>query len=523
MRLFSFLRSYLSSVLCVLVAVCFAAYSWSPLFSAQWSIVDDHEIVGTAGADDNFLLINIPAALGQTEISGTSTQNRFRPSYYTLRFTEVALWGKNPALWYGVRVLVAIAFAGLLAAAALHLSPPLLATAFALFVLSRPYWADIFARLGPAEHYAVAATCLIAVAAWGIHRTQYRAPSWFCLLALGVAISAGSKENFLILGVVLLGLLASKWSILSGSIKALLVLTLCYLAWIILSVAKRLRVTGHDVYAQDISAESRLLLVSRLLDRSDFQLWLTGCGALVVLAALVRLATTARGGEPNLLSDRLAQYALGSLALLVVFSVQYVFYFGRWPEVESPRYLFPGMLAQHFTMLLGAAALIAIVASAQPKFPLWIVTATLAGLFFAASLDDLRINKALSRQVVSETRAFTEKIEVISRELRSKPAVPVIFNSHSSGDYEALFSFQRFIRAEGLKNPIAISQEGYSAATLPARSLSRDLAKVIEQLQMDGGKGFTPFAEIPSDAECYSLGFHGKPLARCVAGLAVFP
>ena len=48
---------------------------------------------------------------------------------------------------------------------------------------------------------------------------------------------------------------------------------------------------------------------------------------------------------------------LSAAGLLLLFSLQYLFYAGRWPEAGNPRYMFPGILARYLAILVFAAAL----------------------------------------------------------------------------------------------------------------------------------------------------------------------
>ena len=211
-------RRSLGALLCFGFALFYSLYNWLPLLDARWSIIDDHEIVAAIGIGDRLPFSEIPVALGKTEVGNAGIATRFRPSYYSLRFLEAATWGKQPQMWYAARIVIAVFFAVVLAGAGLRLSGAIPTFGFLFFELSRPYWVDIFARLGPAETYAVFGVSLIMLGFIVSTKKGWRAlPCFF--VALGIVVAAGSKENFIILAALPLWLIFSPTVRLSWGIE----------------------------------------------------------------------------------------------------------------------------------------------------------------------------------------------------------------------------------------------------------------------------------------------------------------
>lgn len=512
---------WLGQVLCFVVALVITAYNWGPLVSAKWSIIDDHELVSLAGPNDDFSFSDIPAALSKTELSPTFANSRFRPSYFILRYSEAALWGANPYRWYATRIAIAFLFAVVLTGLSLYLAGSMLTFGFLIFALSRPYWTDVFARLGPSETYCVLGSCLVVIGlAAGIRRGWSVASC--AALAVGIVIAAGSKENFLLLGALALWMLWRPPTQLTSTKKTLFVAVLAYVGWICTTIARRLKHEGQDIYAQDISVGSRVELVSGFLARSDVQIWLalTMFGIMVIM--LLRILNH-RDNDKAIaqLSHRLDRDAITVLTLLAIFASQYIFYFGHWPEVSSARYLFPGKLGEHLAILLGVAALTKLARFSDPKaIWSWAVPLTATMCFVGITMDDYQKNRLASKNVAAVSNNFTSELGQVTKLLKINSSYAVILESHRIEDYESIFAMLRFIRSTGVANPIAVRITGYSSASFAKNSLSAQLSKTIEDLQNNGGQGFTPLKALNSSQECYSIGLRRvQPSMECKAGI----
>jgi len=236
------------TVFCYGLAIFIALYSWGPLLDAKWGLFDDHEIIRFVGMDERLPPSRFIETLNATELNPNSTQTRFRPSYYVLRAIEAMIWGKDPALWYGFRIAVAVVFGFSLAYVSLSFAGPILSIGFLIFVLSAPYWADIFARAGPAELYAVFGVSLIFFSIGRLKHKTSASLFQVCALVCGVIIATGSKENFLFLIFIPVFLLCSRQIKLRSMSGFLLVFSILFVLWIGLTIYFRLKTTDGLIY-----------------------------------------------------------------------------------------------------------------------------------------------------------------------------------------------------------------------------------------------------------------------------------
>lgn len=515
-------RFSLGALLCFGFALFYSLYNWLPLLDAKWSIIDDHEIVAVIGLNDRLPVSEIPAALGKTEIGNAGDSVRFRPSYYSLRFLEAAAWGGQPQLWYAARIAISVLFALVLTSVCLRVGGPILTFCFLIYELSRPYWSDIFARLGPAETYAVFGSCLIVLGFIAATKRGWTALPCI-VIAVGIVVAAGSKENFIILAALPLWLIFSPTGRLSLGLKSIFGLVLAYLGWISITVVRGLQHAGHDVYAQPISIESRLGLLQSLATRSDVLVWLSTCLSLFILLHVWK----SRDEQVRLLSKSMNGYIWAMLVMLAVFASQYVFYFGIWPIGAMPRYMFPGMLAKHFAIFLFFAVVARMIRIKSPglRSGVWIVYLVAALYFLKFSVQDFSVNRAASKEMAANTNSFTTRLNEALDFLREHPSAALILSSNSVLDYEPLYSIERFVRASGLANPVALKLNGYSSGTFSKDSqrLAFMLTGALERIQHSGEGGFVPLSSVDAIVECFSMGMSGPPLARCKSGNIIWP
>src|SRR5262249_7451141 len=142
-------RRHFWGLLCLSLVLTMGTYYWSPLLRAKWSITDDHQIFSFIGQAYRLPVADIPQVLiRKTELGDIGSGTRFRPTYYFLRVLETSVLGKNPSAWYIVEISVWFVFSTMLTIVLLRIADPGLVLAFLAYELSRPYWSDIFARLG---------------------------------------------------------------------------------------------------------------------------------------------------------------------------------------------------------------------------------------------------------------------------------------------------------------------------------------------------------------------------------------
>jgi len=523
-----------ATLFCYLLALGIAWYSWAPLLNAQWGLIDDHEVMAFVGTEARLPPSQFVAALKTTELNPEASLARFRPSYYVVRTLEAMAWGKNARQWYGLRIAIATILALTVAYVGVLFAGPILTIGFLTFSLFAGYWADIFARAGPGETYAVLGVCLIALLLDKLRKSTVNFATALGV-ALGVLLAAGSKENFLVLVVVPI------WLLYKGKVKitsAAGLVTLCtigYALWIGLTVYARLSTAGADVYANPVSLWSRLHLFKAFAAKPIVHLW---AGAIFIsLVGAIAFAYFQKQGQGKPipkgvfaftqfdgdLTRILRRYGFIQLGLIGVYSLQYFFYSGQWPEGSAGRYYFPGILARDLALLATLALLISILKLSKLSYSKVLTVEIALAAMLVYSAPSYTSNRQASIATVQQTSAFFEKYASIVSFLKDHPELPVIINTHAALDFEPIHAIQIYLKSSDLKNRISINAQNLSQENLAPGSLEKGLAGVIVGLsQQDSSGRFVPLQSV-DQGKCFSIGLSGPPLKSCEKGVTVWP
>ncbi len=523
-----------ATLFCYLLALGIAWYSWMPLLNAQWGLIDDHEVMAFVGTEVRLPPSHFVEALKKTELNPESSLARFRPSFYVVRALESMAWGKNARQWYGLRIGIATILALTVAYIGILFAGPILAAGFLTFSLFAGYWADVFARAGPGETYAVLGVCLIGLLVGQLRKSTINLATAFGV-AVGVMLAVGSKENFLVLVFLPIWLLYKEKVKVTSPAGLIMLSTIAYALWIGLTVYARVSAAGADVYANPVSLWSRLYLLKAFAVKPIIHIWAVAI-SISFIGAIAFWYFQKQGQGKHItagvfaftqvdgdLISLLRHYGFVQLGLLGIYSLQYFFYSGQWPEGSSGRYYFPGILARDLAILATFALVISILKLAKLSYPkpLTIEIALAAILVYIAPSHTL--NRQASIETVQQTTAFFDKYTSIVSFLKDHPELPVIINTHAAFDFEPIHSIQIYLKSSGLKNRVSINAQNLTLQNLAPDSLERGLAGVIINLSRQDSSGrFVPLESVDQE-NCFSIGLSGPPLKACEKGVTVWP
>jgi hypothetical protein len=119
------------------------------------------------------------------------------------------------------------------------------------------------------------------------------------------------------------------------------------------------------------------------------------------------------------------------------------------------------------------------------------------------------------KNYVNATNVFTYQIEQVSSLLEKNPEFALVLESGNIWDYEPIFSYERFLRAYGVKNPIFLRIHGYSPETVSA-GLQRKLAIDLLDISNRGNNLFQPLTKLEYyQNRCFSLQLSGSFKNEC--------
>ncbi len=524
-KLLFFPHKYIKGMLFLLVSFLVVWYLLPFSFKTPFGLIDDHSIMYYLGEDKKITLSEIPRLLLSTEIGRFGNFERFRPSYFLLQIIESFIWGDSPLLWYLARIVfltASIAIAWYLVSMLIGWLP---AFFFTLFILTYEYWADIWARLGPAEIYAVFGTSLFflgfvfALNDLRSKKGSTKAPLWWPPLvsSIGLIIASGSKENFLVLTLPAFFLLV-KYAMQKKKLIlpiALLFLSLAYGALIVLAVFLATGKSGHDIYNAEISPIGRLSLVI-----AGSRLYFEKIRASYVLG-LVLFLTVLIYPTKSLFRKYFAivwKLLAATAAMFAVFISQYVFYNGNYPT--NIRYDFPGMLVEPFFLLAALLFVYNVLKLLYLPFKIEEWSKFILLLFLALTVmrgfGHIRSMSLLNYQ---RSQSFSRNLQTLVGGIKDNPNAVLVFDSYLTSDYEPIFSVQRYLRSYSINREMYLRIHNYSeeqGVSSLEQSLSLELYNYSQKGSQKEGFTFKPIKTL-QNGECISIIFSlkKKPSYSC--------
>lgn len=508
--------------------IAYCIYCYWPVIHADWFIIDDHEVIDKIGTANHLPFRQIIKELHGTEVDLSSTWTRYRLLYFPLQLLESAVYGKNVTLWYIERVAIACLMGVTLYAMARDWLGLYVGFVFAIFELSRPYWGPgMFTRLGSGETYGVFGLSLIAIAFCidGHRMTSRRSCA---LLALGLIVCVGTKENFL--PFILLPIAALFYNRRSLSIVSKLILStsILFTLWSGAVIAYRLKRAAHDVYMHEATLSGRSRLLLDFLQLPSVRIWILAIavagGWWLFRISKLRLADS--------VSKRLGFSLIINLISLAFYLTQFVFYNGDWPNEDVPRYLFPGLLIRDFSEILLLVAFIDSLPS-NDWLRWWPRDATrdfmpikgLAKVALIAALawtSAMRFsdNRHFAVTMATDSSRFMDLIRQAVKDLATRGDAALVITGHSVGDFEPVYSISKFFRAFGGTNPIMFELDEASARKSVSFGgrMDQELIDGLKKTEAVGSGYIEPFSK-DRLGDCFSIGLSGPKSPNCTRGV----
>lgn len=457
-------------------------------FGAKLGMIDDHEIMLFLGSDGRIGLGEIPQIVASTEVGQWGKYERFRPSYYTLRVIESALWRDNATLWYVARYVMLVIFLSLSYYLLATILPAVLAYGVVFYLLTLPFWSDILTRLGPSEIYAAVGLVLFL---YGF--LTKRSWMWF----VGYLVAVGSKENMLILFplMLIMGMIAWWNHKLTRAELLLMIAASVYTFWIAVGIALATAKAGVDVYGTKISYTERIITLwrhKRYIIESQ-RLYM----AVVAVLAMILTAWKQR---------KLSTYFWVMLATGLVVISQYIFYNNTLPT--NMRYDFPGVVGLKLLNIVAFGWMINFVKQFRVGRIIQVGLVVLCLLVLGRQVTKggyIRIRNQ-ANGVALETAYFNKTLVTMTTKLKDNPDKPLVFVSSHYLDYEPIVSISRFLRAKGVTNNLMLSYQGQ--VTADDDQLAKTLESEMLKVTLEGAviPAFAYFSANTSPRDnCYSL------------------
>jgi Ca2+/Na+ antiporter len=430
---------------------------------ADFCIVDDWLVTRWLGPGDGLPFSRIWPALLETEVGGFGAAGRFRPIFFLHLELETWLFGDQPSLYRALRVLYFGLFLGAAGRIAVRCIGLLPALALVAGIAGLGFWSNVWSRsLGPAEQPAVLGIALFLLACDTIvprFVSGGRIPGWALPVAsIGVAIAAGSKENFVFLLAVLCPM-ALMMAVTRRLSPISTILALLIVALLVVYVLHTLAGNSQDFYGADNSVTHRLTAMLAL-PRLAAQPFLVPF-ALAAFGLAVPLAVLAHCCSPLPLPQRQRAIVvfLGFTGFLALYELwELFFYNGRLPS--GIRYDFPILLLP-LAIALGFAAFTGYALPPGGGRRWRSVQFTFLALT-TLYLYHFRPTFSLPAAVigtVARTTEFRRAFHGIQMAVSEHPDWPIILEPNRPWDFEAVYAFNVLQRFFGVTNPLLLRVE----------------------------------------------------------------
>lgn len=493
-----------------IIFLLFGYFLVSNNFASKLGIIDDHEIPMFMGSDGKVSLSEIPSAIMSTEVGKWGEALRYRPSYYTLRVLETALWGDNAMLWYLTRYLILVAGMYLGWRIMTIYLPKIVSYLFIFYLLTIPFWSDLLSRLGPSEIYGVVAIPLFV---YGMIKHRL----W--MITLGYMIAVGAKENFLILFPILLlyvGYRVYRRLISPRELIGYLILSL-YTIFIVAGIQIATSKSGADVYGEAISYSERFATLYKhkryIIESRHLQL-----AILVYLAGFISvLRMVYVKGIKAIAGNTIANHlGLGAILGLSLAS-QYIFYNNQIPT--NIRYDFPAMLLFPIIQLVAVSLLIKLL----PK-KIWLIKTSfliylilIVGMLFMIGKRGYSHIQAQTQKTAISSQKFDQVLNEVYTTASQNPDAVLVYVSEHYFSFEPIISVGRYLSSKRIENVMILS---YTRETGLVDPLGKELeAKFLSSMEGTAGED-DPFARFAPSSEmrqtCFSITFgKAEALPEC--------
>ena len=460
------------------------------------------------GNDGKIKITEIPKVIMSTEVGQWGTYLRYRPSYYTLRVLETALWRDNAFLWYLSRYLMLVVSMWLGWRILTTYFPKIVSYLFVFYVMTMPFWPDLLTRLGPSETYAVPAILLFT---YGLITNRL----W--MISLGYVICIGAKENFLFLFPIILGWAGYKAyfkNLTKRELVWVIILTL-YTFFILGAILVATSRAGADIYGTKISYRYRITKLLWDIPKITKNKNLFMAAILIGLSAILSIWHGMKQGLTKMITSPIFAHVGLIIILIIVIATQYIFYINLLPS--NMRYDFPALLL--FPIIDLIVMRLIIVFFARYKYGNIVKLSTyglilLICTFYIFHTGYTRM-QLQSKKNVAITQNFEGQLNMVSKVIKDNPEATIFFISKHYIDYEAIASVSRFLASKNISNKFYLLYTSSRSIDDPMELEDRLIGVMYGELGTDGAfDRFTKYTK-PSPP-CLSIVFGSAlPLPEC--------
>ena len=465
-------REKLQYFLMVIFSIFISFLYFGRNLKAKMGIIDDHTYIQSGVLQNHSLIWN--NFIKAPEIRSFGNIERFRIIWNLINNIETAFFGLNAPYFYLVELFaLSISIFTIFYLVKKNLGI-IWAIPFTLFVVGQKYFAFIYTRLGTSEVWTMLGLSIYALAFDSIyHKSEEdnKYSDWKECLAmfLGVVLMIGTKENFAVIGVLVLTLLVILYlrkrltkTVIFASIVMLFINIYQFLD-IFLSVNK----AGVDFYQNNAKPLQRLEIILKGAFSSD-ALYLSLFFVLVAVSVAIFYCNQRLKGKIKKKDPYIVNYFVRPMAILLILATFYLFnlYIYNGILYTNYRYSFPSIFIGQLLLLLylrwGYGLWHKNIKKIDPNVFRVYYVAVLIVLSFSV-LTSMQYARQMSSLNVEATTLFQTRLKEIVADIGHNSSSPIVFQTYLPSDYEPLISVAAYLRYDGVENKIMIKTDPRAA------------------------------------------------------------
>lgn len=506
-------------LLLAILSLCVSYIFFGENLKAEMGAIDDHRFLSSGVLQDPSLawtnFLNAP------EIKSFGNYDRFRIIYDFLSNIEVAAFGMQAAYFYLINILIF----GFFIFCVFYITHKNMgrkwAIALTLFVISPIYFAHIFTRLGTAEAWTIFGLSIFSLGMSSLYRKIKESDSFnswkeWSAMMLGSIIIIGSKENFAVLGVLVLAFalfLIYKKRLNKTAAFSTVVILLAN-AYQVLHIVLTQKKRGVDFYQNDAGILYRLTKIAGGLFSGNALAFSLPLILLVSgLLVFIYFYRKNRAKEPILRDPIVVKLFVTPLVWVFILAVFYLFNLYMYDGVAyySHRYAFPSILAIQILFLILIKWVFDLKSHFFPqlksRFTNTLFQAVLIVLLVLVA-KNFDYSQMMTRKNVQATVAFQGELKKVISETKIHPGYPVVFASYWPMDYEPLISVSTYLRYYGTTNDLMVKTFYDSIPLADGLPVVKWVADENEKFEKNGGGSFVPY-DIAEGKKCFFVDFSG--------------
>ncbi|NCC71089.1 hypothetical protein EOM09_05910 [bacterium] len=435
----------------ILLSLIISFLFFGNTINSKMGIIDDHTYFASGVLSNPFTVWN--NFINATEIKSFGNIERFRIIYDLINNIETLIFRTNAIYWYLTNIFVFAFFTfTIFYLTSKNIQKPW-SFLSAIYIISKPYFAYIFTRLGTAEVWTILGISIYSLGFNSLYhksKNKHKYKEWkeWLVMTIGSIICIGSKENFAFLGILFILMIfilkcRNKLSKISIIFSILLIsINLFQITDIFIS-------TQHqkiDFYKNSTNIKTRINeTVSEVTTKEIAPYTAVAISSTIIITFFYLINKRNKKIKNNKETFLIPLISIPILYIIFLFNL----YIYNGTFYTSHRYAFPSVITIQLTYLIVFNFLLNLQNIFNFKFSKTttkIIFLIICFFLLKKIYLTYKTCKTISIANVNVTNEFQNNLKEIIEKIKEHPDNIIIFSSYNPYDFELLDSSKIYLR-----------------------------------------------------------------------------